>query len=142
CEAIGFHAETASSPHKRLTLGTEKDRFGDPFAHVEYVSSEFDHETHRFASGLLNRIARAAGAKASALDTPDQANSGYHNLGTCRMANDPAHGVVDTFGRVHGTADLYVAGGAVFPSSGTVHPTLTMVALAIRTAVKLADALK
>jgi choline dehydrogenase-like flavoprotein len=54
------------------------------------------------------------------------------------MHADPSQGVVDADGRVHGIANLYVAGGSVFPTAGFANPTLTIVALALR----LADRLK
>jgi choline dehydrogenase-like flavoprotein len=38
---------------------------------------------------------------------------------------------------VHGIANLYVAGGSVFPTSGSANPTLTIVALALRPAAHL-----
>jgi choline dehydrogenase-like flavoprotein len=47
-------------------------------------------------------------------------------------------GVVDPDCRVHGVANLYVAGSSVFPTSGYANPTFTIVALALR----LADHLK
>jgi choline dehydrogenase-like flavoprotein len=137
CEAVGLHAETAPSADKLVRLSTEKDRFGDPFAHVQYASSEFDHETHRFAERLLGRIAAATGASASGATAADAFHSGYHYLGACRMAQNRRDGVVDSFGAVHGIDGLFVAGGATFPGSGAIHPTLTMVALAIRTAERL-----
>jgi len=43
-------------------------------------------------------------------------------------------GVVNPDLRVHGVANLYVAGSSVFPSGGYVPPTLTIVALALRLA--------
>lgn len=55
-----------------------------------------------------------------------------------RMAKSDADGVVDPNCRVHGTRNLFVAGGAVMPSCGRANPTLTIVALSIR----LADHLK
>jgi choline dehydrogenase-like flavoprotein len=51
---------------------------------------------------------------------------------------DRTQGVVDSDCRVHGLANLYVAGSSVFPTSGYANPTLTIVALALR----LADHLK
>ena len=59
-------------------------------------------------------------------------------MGTTRMHRDPTLGVVDENCRVHGVANLYVAGSSVFPTGGASNPTLTIVALALR----LADHLK
>jgi choline dehydrogenase-like flavoprotein len=55
-------------------------------------------------------------------------------MGTTRMHPDPGRGVVDADGRVHGVANLYIAGSSVFPTSGSANPTLTIVALALRLA--------
>ena len=59
-------------------------------------------------------------------------------MGATRMHVDPTLGVVDQNCRVHSLANLYVAGSSVFPTSGAVNPTLTIVALALR----LADHIK
>jgi choline dehydrogenase-like flavoprotein len=69
---------------------------------------------------------------------PDDLHGGHHHMGTARMSDDPTQGVVDRDCRVHGTDNLYVAGSAVFPTSGYVNPTLTIVTLTLR----LADHLK
>ena len=55
-------------------------------------------------------------------------------MGTTRMHEDPALGVTDADGKVHGTANLYCAGGSVFPTGGISNPTLTILALALRLA--------
>ena len=57
------------------------------------------------------------------------------------MANDPRQGVTDPFGRVHGIDNLYIAGSSLFPTSGWANPTLTIVALALRTADHIAKRL-
>ena len=64
---------------------------------------------------------------------------GYHHMGTTRMADDPKRGVTDHQGRVHGFGNLYVAGSSLFPTGGWANPTLTIVALALRTADHLAS---
>jgi choline dehydrogenase-like flavoprotein len=63
-------------------------------------------------------------------------------MGTTRMSADPAHGVVDANCRVHGYANLHVAGSSVFATSGWANPTLTIVALAYRLADRLHEELR
>jgi choline dehydrogenase-like flavoprotein len=49
---------------------------------------------------------------------------------------------VDASCRIHGLSNLYVAGGAVFPTSSQANPTLTIVALALRLAAHLRTAVE
>jgi len=51
-----------------------------------------------------------------------QARDGYHQIGTTRMAENEKLGIVDSRCRVHGLKNLYVAGSAVFPTSGRQIP--------------------
>lgn len=61
-----------------------------------------------------------------------------HVFGTCRMGRDPRDSVVDAHGRVHAWKNLYIADASVFPSSGGGEsPSLTVQALALRTAQQL-----
>jgi choline dehydrogenase-like flavoprotein len=140
---ITFHAEARPGPEtesaKHLTLGAARDRFGDPVAHVHYELDDFDRETHRFCRELFERFRKASGADDGVLADAGTYYSGFHHMGTCRMGVDQTDGVTDSFGRVHGVPGLAVAGGALFAGSGTVNPTLTMVALALRLADRLAD---
>ena len=46
----------------------------------------------------------------------------------------PNLGVVDANCKVHGVANLYIAGSSVFTTGGASNPTLTIVALALRLA--------
>ncbi|HXG80530.1 MAG TPA: GMC family oxidoreductase, partial [Sphingomicrobium sp.] len=64
---------------------------------------------------------------------------GFHHMGTTRMAADPRRGVTDGWGRVHGVANLHVAGSSLFPTGGWANPTLTILALALRTADRIAS---
>jgi choline dehydrogenase-like flavoprotein len=57
--------------------------------------------------------------------------SGWHLLGTARMGSDPATSVTDPYGRLHDVPNVYVVDGSVFPTSGAVNPTSTIVALAL-----------
>jgi choline dehydrogenase-like flavoprotein len=58
----------------------------------------------------------------------------HHHLGGTRMHADHTQGVVDGDCRVHSAPNLFVVGGSVFPTGGYINPTLTIIALAMRTA--------
>jgi choline dehydrogenase-like flavoprotein len=61
-------------------------------------------------------------------------SGGQHQAGTCRMGDDPHTSVVDSWGRVHGHENLFVADGSVHVTNGGFNPVLTILALAFRTA--------
>ena len=67
---------------------------------------------------------------------PDATGSNHH-VGTTRMDDDPARGVVDSDCRVHGLENLYVGGSSVFPTVGASNPTLALLALTVRLAEHL-----
>lgn len=58
--------------------------------------------------------------------------SATHNLGTCRMSDDPDTGVVNAWGRAHEIDNLFISDGSQFTTSTCENPTLTIVALGIR----------
>jgi choline dehydrogenase-like flavoprotein len=133
--------EQAPDPERRVTLGSSRDRFGLLVAHLHWFvgareldSAERTQELLRdaLATRGLGRL-RTARELAPGEDLAAAAHpSVHHHLGTTRMHADARRGVVDPDGRVHGLANLFVAGGSVFPTSGFVNPTLTIVALALR----------
>ncbi|MEQ1440134.1 GMC family oxidoreductase [Fontimonas sp. SYSU GA230001] len=57
-----------------------------------------------------------------------------HQHGTMRCGHDPDTSVVDAHCRFHGIPNLYIADGSVLPGSGGYNPTLTIQAMAWRTA--------
>jgi choline dehydrogenase-like flavoprotein len=138
---IEFNAEQTPLPDSRITLGTERDAYGMPRVHVHWRCCEHDIESICRAYRVLRDGLAAQAGVALALDfdaLPEQVRGsvpvGGHHLGGARMADTPARGVVDTDGAVFGLPNLYVAGAAVFPTSGHANPTLTITAMAIRLA--------
>ena len=90
-----------------------------------------------------NELAKAADAEPFyALDGgPLSTFITVHPLGGCPMADDPAHGVVDDAGRVHGVPGLYVLDGSIVPTALGVNPSKTIAALAERGAHRLVEEL-
>jgi choline dehydrogenase-like flavoprotein len=63
-------------------------------------------------------------------------------MGTYRMGGDSKTSVVDPFQRSHDHQNLYLVGSGTFPTVGTANPTLTLSALALRTADSIVKDLK
>jgi len=126
-------------PGNRVRLDPSRvDAAGVPLVHLE---GEVHPETRRTAAHLVERMGEwmaASGAGRTWADgVPTGLTAGYHQAGTCRMGADPATSVVDPDGRVHGTANLWVADASVHVTNGSVGPALTVLALARRTAGRL-----
>jgi cholesterol oxidase len=62
-----------------------------------------------------------------------------HPLGGCRMGRDAGEGVVDHRGEVFGHPNLFVADGSVLPRPVGRNPSMTIAALAERSARLMAD---
>jgi gluconate 2-dehydrogenase alpha chain len=62
-----------------------------------------------------------------------------HDYGGCRMGSDAATSVCDGVGRLHDTPNLFVLGGATFNSCAGQNPTLTIAAMAWRTANRVVE---
>lgn len=60
--------------------------------------------------------------------------SGHHHLCSTRMSESPKTGVVDADLRLFGLDNLYVCSASAFSTPGCEHPTMTIVALALRLA--------
>jgi len=65
--------------------------------------------------------------------------SSQHPLGSCRMGMTREHSVVDTYGKVWDTRELYVADGSMVPTSLGVNPQLAIMTLATRVAWHLRE---
>lgn len=124
-------------PHRenRIVLGTQKDRYGRPRAHVHWCIRE---EDLRDLSSTADRIVKKwPGEKhglpnLAALDLQGDGakpHDAYHPVGTCRMGQD-SEAVTDPDLKVHGVSNLWVVSTGVLPSAGTANPTFTMLCLA------------
>ncbi len=131
-------AEQLPHPGNRVTLSRERDAFGLPRLAIDWAWREPDVAGVRRSHDLIASAVQRAGLGRVVL--PDMAagvpavlgSSTNHYLGTTRMSEDPAQGVVDVTGKVHWLENLYVASTSVFPTGGFSNPTLTLVALAAR----------
>ncbi len=67
----------------------------------------------------------------------DETDDTCHLHGTARMGDDPTTSVVDSDCRSWDIPNLWVCDGSVFPTVGGVNPSLTIQAIACRTADRI-----
>ncbi|MFC5649463.1 GMC family oxidoreductase [Paenibacillus solisilvae] len=124
----------------------EQDEYVIPALNVRFSYSERDLEIAQQMSEGMKRTAAAMNAPLREIDG-QTLNLGipggdHHEMGTCRMGDDPNTSGTNRYGQIHGVQGLYVADNSVIPTCGTANPTLTCAALAIRTADYIAEQLK
>ena len=56
----------------------------------------------------------------------------FHQMGSCRMGNDPQTSVIGQDHQAHAVKGLFVADGSAFPSASGVNPMITIMAMAHR----------
>lgn len=142
--ALYMRTEQAPNPESRVTLADQRDALGLRRARLEWRLSDLDRRsTERVVALLADTagrlgIGRVFSRPASEGGFWQRVGGGFHHMGTTRMGSEPRTAVVDRDCRVHGVENLFVAGSSVFVISGYANPTLTIVALALRLADRLA----
>lgn len=142
--SLDFHAEQEPNAASRVQLSEERDELGMQRLLIDWRYTQRDVATVRSAVRLLAEDIASSGIGVFEYD-PESIEAeitrygayGGHHLGTARMGTDPRTSVVDPNCRVHGINNLFIAGGAVFPTSSQANPTLSIVALAVRLAAQL-----
>ena len=138
---ISWASEQLPSRDNRLVDTKETDHVGLPKIRIDYSVEDYALDTFPRARTAVRRIFERAKMTDILVDPdPRKFGGSGHILGTCRMGADKTRGVVDSFGRAYAADNLFVVGGATFPTVGTSNPTLTIAALALRTAEHLGGA--
>lgn len=144
------HCEQLPDGAGRLTLDTDRDSLGLLRARVSWRTSAAELRTIRMFAQIV-RLAIESRGLAEVVPNADIEDDdalvstfreSYHHLGGTRMSQRQSDGIVDPHLRVHGTANLHICSTSVFPSAGFANPTLTLIALAVRLADRLAADLR
>ena len=145
---IAFPIEQNPDLDNRVTLSSALDALGLQRPKINYDISDYTKQGFAVAFRLKKLIFSKLGATdftsvhqddpaAFKIDgTPELFTYGGagHLMGTHRMGDDPKTSVVDGWQRSHDHPNLYLVGSGTFPTVGTANPTLTLSALALRTA--------
>jgi choline dehydrogenase-like flavoprotein len=157
---MGF-GETLPYYENSVTLNPRrKDAWGIAIPHIRYSFSRNEQELLREQVRSLREMVVSCGFKVifsgSALGLENEkeafadadwlsrfmfrtsfkkcmaAGAAIHECGGARMGDDPAKSVLNSFNQSWDVKNLFVTDGSCFPSSGTVGPALTIMALTAR----------
>ena len=118
-----------------VTLSTTvKDHRSVPAPHITSEHRENDRGMIPAFTKSLVDLFQAAGAVEILEPEDHKPGTSAHYMGGCRMGNDARTSVVNSWCRTHDVLNLYIGDGSVFVTSAGVNPSLTIQALATRTA--------
>ncbi|HEY5106758.1 MAG TPA: GMC family oxidoreductase [Caulobacteraceae bacterium] len=117
----------------RVTLADETDQYGLKVARVTYGWGDNDKALIQHALGQMQTSLEAVGAR----EIFRQEDDTNHLAGTARMGFDAVTSVVNADCRSWDIPNLWVCDGSVFPTTGGVNPSLTITAIALRTADRI-----
>jgi choline dehydrogenase-like flavoprotein len=148
--AFTMQGEDLPVPTNRIDLDpTIRDVRGFPVARYTYKPHPHElaasaHHGPRLAAILAEMgaewtsIVTSPGTPGGPGDrTSEHAPISRHVMGTARMGDDPATSVADSSGRLHQLPNVVIADSSVFVTSAGYGPTLTLAALAARSAAAM-----
>jgi choline dehydrogenase-like flavoprotein len=116
------------NPDKRVTLADECDDNGGPVERITFSFGDNDRAIVDAERKLAEQAMNAAGAPHV------HERRTHHVLGTCRMGDVPETSVVGPDCRSQEVDNLWICDDSVLPTGGAVNPSLTIRAIATRTA--------
>jgi choline dehydrogenase-like flavoprotein len=120
------------------------DMYGIPVLRIHMAWGENEKAMIPDMAATASEMLDAAGARnIRPYAVPDRVPGyGIHELGIARMGSDPRASVLNQFQQSHDISNLFVMDGASFPSGGCQNPTLTIMALAVRSTDHLLEQMK
>jgi choline dehydrogenase-like flavoprotein len=143
-EFAGF-GECLPYKHNRVTIDKNvNDVFGIPVLHIDMAWGDNEKRMIRDMAVSAAEMLDASGAKNVRTYAHEDRVPGYgiHEMGSARMGSDPKQSVLNQFQQSHDVKNLFVMDAAGFPSGACQNPTLTIMALAVRSTDYLMDQMK
>jgi choline dehydrogenase-like flavoprotein len=122
------------------------DRYGIPVLQFHFQFSDYEYNQAKHMQQTFRQIiADLGGTPLSPMPTRadgfgiDPGGRIIHEVGTTRMGDDPKSSVLNAWCQAHDVKNLFVADGGPFVSNADKNCTWTIMALAMRTATRIAE---
>jgi choline dehydrogenase-like flavoprotein len=137
---MSIMGEVLGRYENHVRIDKEKvDAWGIPVLHVDTKYTDNEYNMAKDAIKVGCAVAEAAGFQVlSKNDVPNPPGYSIHEVGTCRMGDDPKRSVLNKWCQSHDHKNLFVVDGAGFTSAGWQNPTMTILALSMRASEYLA----
>jgi choline dehydrogenase-like flavoprotein len=120
-----------------------KDIFGIPVLKIHMSDGENERAVIQDIGESAGEMLEAAGAKnIHTYANPSAPRWAVHEAGTARMGSDPKKSVLNQFQQTHDVKNLFVMDASGFTSNPCQNPTITIMALAVRSCDFVMDELK
>jgi choline dehydrogenase-like flavoprotein len=144
CVSGSIYGERVARFENHVRINKDvKDEWGIPALHIEARDSDNERNLSRDAANTIEELFHTAGweiiNKTSRYNPP-----GYsiHEVGTCRMGDNPKTSVLNKWNQSHDVKNLFVVDGAAFVTCGWQNPTMTIVSLAMRASEYCAEQMR
>lgn len=108
---------------------------------TKYTDNEFNMARDAVDTSIA--MAEAAGFEVLSKNyDPNPPGYSIHELGTCRMGDNPKTSVLNKWNQSHDIKNLFVVDASAFVSAGWQNPTLSIVALSMRASEYLAEQMR
>jgi choline dehydrogenase-like flavoprotein len=134
---IGNSGEELPRAENRVELSSVKDEFGLPIARITHEFEQATVDCWDYGRDQAFEIVKSAKPR-EAWKAGGAAPGSSHLLGGTVMGTDASNSVTNSYGQTHELANLYIAGGGLFPTEGAVNPTNTLMAVSLRGAEHMA----
>ncbi|HWQ35907.1 MAG TPA: GMC family oxidoreductase [Blastocatellia bacterium] len=137
---LGAFGKVEQRRDNRVTVDPHRtDRFGIPIPIIQFKWGENDHALFKDMRASALEILDAIGSEFTIKGGTSLSGFASHEVGTCRMGKDPKTSVLNSYCQSHQIRNLFVVDGSCFTTFPEKNPTLTIAALAVRSARYIAD---
>ena len=134
--SAGSHmmGETIPKETNKITLDPiKKDAHGLPIMHMDVSYDDNDDKMVKdFIEQFTEMYTKAGFKNIRSRDSKQAPGLDIHEMGGCRMGNDPKTSMLNKWNQMHAVKNVFVSDGASMTSTSTQNPSLTYMALTAR----------